>query len=417
MSITAPTDAGLESELRAVLGDALTVPDDQYGVDDVLPSLIGTPTSVDQLAETLTKANELGAAVIPWGAGSLMALGNPPKRYDMALSIVKLGRMIEYEPADLTIAVEAGITLGRIQELLREHGQFLPIDGPPEATIGGLLAVGFGGPSQHGYGRPRDWLLGCRIALADGTLVRAGGRVVKNVAGYDLTRMAVGSLGTLGVLTEVTLKVASVPSAQETLLTAYADSSEALEAAQAVAGRGLSLWAIAALENQVACGLAGSPAAVERTRNELRELTGGVQSSHLTDVAADRWWGALNRLDATSDVTLRSSLPPSELPAAMDALSSLAEGVSLKRVAFPATGVILARMTDGSTEEYTQIVERARIDTVEREGSLIVTRAPVRVKARFDAWGESPALPLMRRLKEELDPTATLSPGRFVGGI
>lgn len=417
MSITAPSDARLESELRAALGDALTAPDDRHMVDDVRPALAVTPSSVDQLAEVLTKADELGAAVIPWGAGSLMALGNLPNRYDLMLSTVKLDRMIEYEPADLTIAVGAGMTLGRIQELLREHGQFLPIDGPQEATIGGLLAVGFAGPSQYGYGRPRDWLLGCRIALVDGTVVRAGGRVVKNVAGYDLTRMVVGSLGTLGVFGEVTLKVAPLPAAQETLLSAYTDSSGALEASQTVAGRGLALAAIAVLENQVAYRLAGSPAAVERTRNELRDFTAGVQNSQIADVAADRWWGALDRLDATSDITLRLSMPQSEVLAVMATLSSLAENVSLKRVAFPATGIVLARLTDGSAEAYIQIVERARHDIVERGGLLIVTRAPVAVKERIDAWGDTPALTLMRHLKEEFDPKATLNPGRFVGGI
>ena len=417
MSITAASDAGLESKLRDALGDVLAAADDRHGVDDVIPAFVAAPTSVDQLAETLAKANELGAAVIPRGAGSLMALGNPPARYDVALSTAKLDRMLEYEPADLTIAVEAGMTLGRLQELLHKQGQFLPIDGLQEATIGGLLAVGLGGPSQHAYGWPRDWLLGCRTVLADGTVVRAGGRVVKNVAGYDLTRMAVGSLGTLGVIAEVTLKVAPAPAAQETLLAAHADTAAAFEVARTVAGRGLALRAIAVLENQAVYWLAGSSAAVERTRNEVRELTADVQTSLLTGDEADRWWSALDRLDATSDVTLRASVPPSALTGAMGMLSSLAEEVSIKRVAFPATGVVLARLTEGSTEGYAQIVERARGDILERGGSLLVTGAPAVVKERIDAWGDSPGLALMRRLKEEFDPKATLNPGRFVGGI
>jgi glycolate oxidase FAD binding subunit len=133
-----------------------------------------------------------------------MPLGNIPARYDIALRTTKLDRVIEYEPADMTVAVEAGMTMGQLQSLLAGRGQFLPIDAPADATVGGVLAAGVSGPSRHAYGLPRDWLIGCRIVLADGTIVKGGGRVVKNVAGYDIQKLVAGSLGTLGVIAEAT---------------------------------------------------------------------------------------------------------------------------------------------------------------------------------------------------------------------
>jgi glycolate oxidase FAD binding subunit len=366
-----------------------------------------------------------------------MSFGNAPVRFDIALITTRLHRVVEYEAADLTITVESGMTLGTLKQHLSDHGQFLPIDGPDEATIGGLLAVGHGGPSQHMYGLPRDWLLGCKLALADGTIVRAGGRVVKNVAGYDMTRMAVGSLGTLGVIVEATLKVAPIPAAQETLLVAHAETSSALEAAKAASKRGLALRSVAVVENQVAYWLSGSSAAVDRSRNELREITGEVEARQIEGVAAERWWASLNRLDATSDLTLRVAVPPSDVSAIVLAMEAATENVTaaIKRVAYPAAGVIIGRLTEGSVEAYVDVIEWVRRDAVSRGGSLVATKSPGDAKNKIgggslvatkspgdaknkiDVWGDSPALPLMRKLKHEFDPKGTLNPGRFIGGI
>ena len=417
MSVTTPSDIGLEEALRSVVGDGLSA-GGEHAVDGVVPSFAASPSSVDALSAILQAASDRKAAVIPWGTGFQMSIGNVPARYDVALKTTKLNRLVEYEPADLTVTVEAGMTLGRLSQHLLEHRQFLPIDGPDEATIGGLLAVGLGGPSQQAYGFPRDWLLGCKIALVDGTIVRAGGRVVKNVAGYDMTRMAVGSLGTLGVIVEATLKVAPVP-AQETLLAAYAEPADALQAARTATRAGLALRAVAVLENQVAFWLAGSSTAVERSREELRGLIGGTEARQLNGKTADRWWASLDRLDVTSDVTVRVSVAPSEVAAMLLALAASTDstGTSVKRVALPAVGVIIGRLTGGATTSYVDVIEWVRRDAVSRGGSLIVTKAPQDVKDRVDVWGDSPALPLMRSLKQEFDPNATLNPGRFVGRI
>lgn len=416
-----PVAAALEPALRAILGDALTPADTAHAVDGLAPALVATSPSTEQLAAVLALADEHGAAVIPWGGGTHMSLGNPPDRYDIALRTTKLDRVLEYEPADLTVTVEAGVTFGRLQALLRERGQFLPIDAPTEATIGGVLATGLSGPSAHAYGLPRDWLLGCRLALADGTIVKGGGRVVKNVAGYDLPKLAVGSLGTLGVIVEATFKVAPLPPAQETLLHTFPTPEAAAALAFAADERGLALRALALRHAEgkalAVCWLAGPAAAVERTARELAALARDAGTERLKGEGSERWWAELTTGEPTiGGVALRASLPPSGVAGFMAALER--EAGVLATTAYPTTGIVLAQLGDATVERRIEAIERARQRAADAGGSLVVTSAPATVKEHIDVWGDpGSALPLMRRLKQQFDPKGTLNPGRFVSGI
>ena len=424
MFTNAPPAVDVEVALRDILGSALAPGDDSVAVDGLTPRFVATPDSADQVAAALAAVNDAGAAVIPWGGGRHMALGNVPARYDVALRTAKLDRVVEYEPADLTVTVEAGITCGALQALLGEHGQFLPIDAPREATVGGVLAAGVSGPSRHAYGLPRDWLLGCRIVQADGANVKAGGRVVKNVAGYDLPKLVVGSLGTLGIVVEATFKVAPLPVAQETMLFVCASLRAAAESVFAADDRGLALRAVAianaaaalpdapALDDGQALAafwLAGSPAAVERTAREISSVMSSSPPVRVEGEDSERWWAAhAEPIDAR--IAFQASLPPS-------AVAGFLERCDGPAVAYPTTGLVLTWRNATATEELLDEIAHARALAVASGGSLIVTRAPAELKRRIDVWGETEALPLMRRLKEEFDPKRTLSPGRFIGGL
>ena len=420
------TAADIEPALREILGDALTPGDAAYTVDGIVPRFVTTPASAEQLAAVLATADEGGAAVMPWGGGRHMALGNVPARYDIALRTAKLARVLEYEPADLVVTVEAGLTLGRLQALLAEHDQFLPIDAPDEATVGGVLAAGVSGPSRHAYGLPRDWLLGCRVAHVDGSVSKGGGRVVKNVAGYDMPKLAVGSLGTLGVIIEATFKVAPLPATQETLLATFPSLEAATAAVFAADDRGLALRAFA-LQPQpagtalAACWLAGPSAAVDRTARELSELTGGAETRRLEGAESERWWAQIEQAVAPSGsgVGLRASLPPSAVVGFMQGLEALGhdDAATVDSLSYPTTGLVLARLGDAPVERLVDVIEAARGLATEAGGSLVVTAAPVAVKERIDAWGDADAPSLMRRLKQEFDPRGMLNPGRFVGGL
>ncbi|MCW5880662.1 MAG: FAD-binding oxidoreductase, partial [Anaerolineae bacterium] len=184
----------------------------RYAVDGREPSVIARPASLDDLAAALRDAHAAGQAVIPWGAGSQMALGAMPSRYDVALDLSGLDAIVEHDAPNLTITAQAGARLSSLQAALAEAGQFLPLDPAyPEATIGGLIATDASGGWRLGYGTLRDLVLGVRLVLADGTVLKLGGKTMKNVAGYDLIKPVVGSLGTLGVVAEATLRAYAHP--------------------------------------------------------------------------------------------------------------------------------------------------------------------------------------------------------------
>ena len=278
-------------------------------------------------------------------------------------------------------------------------------------------------------------MLGCRVALADGTIVKGGGRVVKNVAGYDLPKLAVGSLGTLGVIVEATFKVAPLPAVQETLVATCSSLQAAADRVFAADDRGLALRAAAVLDAHAAaalpdspegplaaCWLAGTSAAVERTARDLADLVGSAETRRLGGEESERYWAQLTEaIAAPADgVALSAMLPPSAVVAFMQRLATLREeaGVSVPTLSYPTTGVVLARLGAAPDECLLSVIEQARRAAVEARGSLLVTAAPVAIKQHLDVWGDTgTALPLSRHLKDQFDPRGTLNPGRFVGGL
>lgn len=191
----------------------------ERAVDDRVPSALVEPASVEQVQQTLAEASNDQLYVLPAGGGRHAHLGNVPIAYDIALSTADLSQILDHEPADMTATVESGVRMVDLQSELASHGQQLPLDPPGMelATIGGLLGADVSGPLRHAYGTARDWLIGIRVAHADGSVSKAGGRVVKNVSGYDMHKLYVGSLGSLGVIVEATFKLAALPRMGRTL--------------------------------------------------------------------------------------------------------------------------------------------------------------------------------------------------------
>ena len=240
----------------AALGPDALLADDAlhpFAVDGLLPQLALQPSTADSLAAALALADRAELAVILHGGGSSLHVGRPPERYDLALDTRRLDRLIAYEPDDLTVTLETGMTVARLQALLAQRGQFLPFDVPfpTRATVGGALAAARSGPRRARFGGPRDWLIGCRVALPDGTLIRSGGRVVKNVSGYDLCKLFVGSFGTLGAIVEASFKLRPLPTADATLIFPAPDFDRALALAREIAATVNALHAVVALDNKI----------------------------------------------------------------------------------------------------------------------------------------------------------------------
>jgi glycolate oxidase FAD binding subunit len=244
-------------------------------VDGVAPRERVTPSSAEELAARLDEAARNGDAVAAVGGGTQLDLGMPPTRLDVVIETTGLNRVVEYEPADLTVTVQAGMRFAELQRVLAEQGQFLALDPPLEdgATIGGLIATNASGALRFAFGTARDLVIGTRVANPDGTVTHAGGRVVKNVAGYDLNKLYIGSLGTLAIIVELSFKLAPIPPAAAAVAGELSDAAAARSLIGAVVRSPLSPLAIELTgSRRVVFRVGGYPQAVERQQRDLSRL-------------------------------------------------------------------------------------------------------------------------------------------------
>ena len=392
-----------------------------YPIDGALPSTAYHPRSREEVAALLATAASAGLVVVPQGGRSALGLGRPLERYDIALDVGGLDRIVAYEPDDLTVTVEAGVTLKRVQALLAEHGQYLSVDPPPDdrVTIGGMLATARPGAWREHVPGVRDLVLGVQVALADGTLVRSGGRVVKNVSGYDLHRLHTGALGAFGVIVEASFKLAPLPTATRSFDVRCPGLAEAEALAFDVRERALSTRALALLPPAAAKAaalpagphvlveLAGVEAAVERSGDEVRDAAAGRGADAKESGGAE--WECLRSLAGSSDgVVLRIGVPASELRAAVEA----AEAAGCAAWGHLAAGSVIALAPSMELETVRSLRAHAR----EAGGFLQIESAPASLRSEVDPF-DAGEPELVRALKRQFDPHGTLNRGRWMAGV
>ncbi len=449
-----PEQDGLERELARIVGAEQCLRGEAaagWTVDGAAPWLAVRPGSQDEVAAILLACAQAGAAVVPWGGGSAMALGNPPARLDVVLRLDRLSRIVEFDAANLNVTAEAGVRLGDLQRALGEGREVLPLDPARvgQRTVGGLIATNASGPRRLLYGTARDWVLGMRVALASGERIRCGGKVIKNVSGYDMNKLFIGSLGTLGVITEATFKLLPAAARQATVGGVFPELSpaaavvtrslesfllpEALEilnpAALEAAATPLALQGAAGYG--LAIALAGSRETVDRQVREFAQYLTEAKTARIVVLNGERcsaaWEAIRDAPDRAAAATANALLVKIAVPiraAAM--LFGLAESLG-RRLQWPLTasahagsGVIRAAYAAGGTapEAVRDALETLRREAEAAEGSLVVEAAPTSLKRHLEAWGKpGDAFAVMRRLKTEFDPRGILSPGRYLGGI
>ena len=353
------------------------------------------PASAEELANRLREAAASDAAVVPVGGGRARGMGDLATRCDVELHTSRLDRVLEHSQADMVVSVEAGITLEALQDELVKAGQFLPLDpfNSPGHTIGGLLATGWTGPLRMRYGSPRDFLIGIRVALPDGKLASAGGRVVKNVSGYDLMKLHYGALGTLGVIVAASFKVFPRPLRDVTVEMTLESHDEAWNAVARALAMPLGPSALELFsDGRVLARFTGSSDAVKRTTTDLgwKQAAAPVWVEH-SRRAPERW--------------ARIAVPPQDLRRVLDSLPADA-----RWWASPGVGV-----ANWSIETAADGVRAARAVAEGARGTLVLMDAPADLVREVGAWGTRPAtLDIMRRLKRAFDPDEILNPGRFV---
>ena len=423
--------AALRDELQRIVGESGILPDAQianYTIDGLTPKAVVLPTSVWEIQDVLRFAAAQHLSVIPAGSGSKLQSGNPPEKVDIVLAMTRINEVVEYEPADLTVTVEAGIQLTALQEKLADNGQFLPLN-PPYAsrcTLGGIVAANASGSLRLRYGTARNLVLGLRVVHASGTVVKSGGKVVKNVAGYDVNKLYIGSFGTLGILTEMTLKLSPIPARQALLTAQFHDVQAAAKTGLSIVGSQTLPDFVNLLVNSehagptLVAGFGGDAETVTWQLEQARrimELNGAIGVKEVEGESFQKLNDAI-RAFAESENESRTVIVQVNLK--RTDIAEFAENVlknNAEMLALLGSGVLYLKMEQ--VEELAETLVTLRERVVAAYGSLIIESAPPELKQQLDVWG--PVAPrarnLMQQLKARFDEGNLLNPGRFVSGI
>lgn len=403
-----------------------------FRIGEQVPQLVVSPASQEELSYVMALAYAAQAKVVAWGAGTKQSWGNPPQQVDLVVRTDGLKRVLVYEPDDLTISVEAGMTLGELDDLLAKHGQMLPLDGPlpRRATIGGLLATFMDGPRRLGYGTARDLLIGISVVEATGRISKAGGMVVKNVSGFDMMKLYLGSLGTLAVIASANFKLIPRPRAAATVWCGFERSEQANAFVDAIHASQLLPVAVEYLSGAeqarglkaVAVCAEGLPAAVERHVRDLPNLAraSGVHSLEvLRDAEHTAFWAGVNDLPQTAqvaddEVVLRLICLPSEMGAALIACEELRDQLAALTIdARALNGVAYLRLR-GEGEQLKRAYAQLTAALGQRAPSARLNALAGQARGQLPVWGRAPeGIDVMQRIKDEFDPQAILNPGRL----
>jgi glycolate oxidase FAD binding subunit len=437
--------SALLDKLRSIVGapHVLTGVDcSPYVVEGRAPEAAVFPGTKEEIAAVLVVAGEAGLPVTPWGGGTKMAIGSPPNRIGLVLGLKRLDRILEHEPGDLTVTVEAGLPFETLQAELGKRGQWLSLDAGASvrATVGGMLASDASGPRRHLYGTARDLVIGLTVVMADGSLVRGGGKVVKNVAGYDLPKLYIGSFGTLGVLVEATLKLRPRVDVDRLVVARFDRLKAAGAAARAVLGSDLIPSALELADGEalrrlglggaaaLLVGLDGLAEQVDWEVAEIQRLLGPIglgETTVLDGAVRDDAWRALAGLGRPGHervaAVMKWAVLPTQIAELMEAGAAAAQrnGLVGAFTAHAGVGIVTAVLAGGTNPNavVSTLTEwRALVNRV--DGHAMIEWAPLAVKERVAVWDAAgPTLRLMKGIKERLDPRGILNPGRFVGGI
>ncbi|MET8382116.1 FAD-binding oxidoreductase [Streptosporangium canum] len=418
-------------------------PDD--AVAGVSPRWVALPENTGEVAALMRVSAEHDLAVTPVGGGTRLHWGPPPERCDLLIDTCCLNQVLEHASGDLVVRVQAGLTMNSLAETLAAEGQELSLDVPLDgATVGGVLATAIAGPRRFRHGTARDLLIGITVVLADGTTAKSGGKVVKNVAGYDLGKLFTGSYGTLGVIAEAAFRLHPIPDDRRWIIAELpapgTPGTEAVQGVQGVQGDGRpdaaeqpgSPPGLDVLATELAASQAepsaievdwpdarGGPVvavlvegtAADTRARAVRDLMAGHGTARITAGPPD-WWGTL----PGEDVLLEVRVPPSRAGGALRAV--MARGLRAHVRGSLATAALQVTLPpDVGGSAFAEFVSRVRDDLGRLGGGLTVLTAPQELAGRVDRWGPVGALPLLRRVKERFDPGRRMSPGRSVGGI
>ncbi len=455
-------ESSLSDRLAGLLGGSVILPVGDIEIDEVTPQAVVRPVDRLQISELLLWASSEHLSVLPRGGGTRSGLGNVPRKADVILDLGAFDQLIDYQPADMTATVEAGMTLATLQERLTPGGEFVPIESAQHgrSTVGGVLAVGAGGPLSHSYGLPREWLIGMSVMGTNGVSTKSGGKVVKNVTGYDLNKLYTGSLGTLGVIVEATFKLLPVDPQSGMLLASFPTLSDSLSAGRKLLHSSVSPMGCHSVTAGVSRKLQDSTQAASQdlglgdedtslffafysgrsqaTRRRLEEAAaillaeGANAVQRIEGPAAKgllRWItdappqisddaALVMKVSVQSKSSARTSAECSDIVLFGEKPEQMADpGFGTIRLFWPKYGDIQSTHSM-EPQPIIDAIQQVRQVVARYEGSAIVEQCPITTKTQIEVWGDYPdSLAIMQSIKNRFDPNGILNPGRFLGGI
>jgi glycolate oxidase FAD binding subunit len=450
----------LGSKLKEMVGETNVIKDSDklkaYILDGQRPKVIVSPKTIDEVSKVVAYANQERLAIIPMGNGTKIGMGGIPKKMDIVLSTRRLNRITDCDVDNLTLSVESGITLSEVQKRLAREGRgyFLPLDPPftNKATLGGIVAANSSGPKRFLYGTARDLIIGMKSVFPNGDIVVSGGKTVKNVSGYDMCKLLIGSLGTLGIIGEMTFKLLPLHEKEATLLIPFPSIEEANGFAQEITHSQLMPASVEILNPTavkkikhpismpltgsylVAIGLEGVVESIDRQISQMGEMGkkhGAFEVVPLNSEKHHAFWIAIRDFPKSLSknfpnlISLKSNFLISKCGEIFKNYEKIAKGLGMDCAFISHSGngilysyVLAEKNVRSNTESLVKLIKKLTSEAVKNEGNLVVESSPLPIKKRVNVWGKSRGdYQIMRRLKKQIDPVGILNPGRFLGGI
>jgi len=448
------------TRLTEIVGESHIIQDPDklkaYAVAGKKPRVVVTPGTTDEVSRAVAHANQEHLVIVPRGNGTKMEMGGIPKRMDIVLSTGRLNRITDRDCENLTLSAESGLTLGEVQQGLARVGKgyFLPLDPPftDKATLGGIVATNSSGPKRLLYGTARDMIIGARAVFPNGDIVVSGGKTVKNVSGYDMCKLLIGSYGTLGILCEMTFKLLPLPEKEATLGLSFAVLEDAdgfvreLRSSQLIPSSIEILNGFAVQKMRyfvsmppngnylVAIGLEGVAESIERQAFEMSEIGkkhGTLEAITLDSEKHQAFWVALRDFftglhdEYSNVISMKSNFLISKCGEVLGSYEKISQGLGIDCafISHAGNGIVHSYALPGKNfrrrgESFITLIERLTAEAVKHGGGLVVESSLLSIKKRVDVWGRSRSdYVIARRLKEQIDPAGILNIGRFVGGI
>jgi FAD/FMN-containing dehydrogenase len=450
----------LISTLKGIVGETNLIknPDQlkTYSFDGKRPKVAVFPGTIDEVSKIVAFANQERMTIIPRGNGTKLEMCGIPKKVDLILSTTRLNQITDCDSDNLTLSVESGITLKEVQRRLAGEGRgyFLPLDPPytDKATLGGIVATNSSGPQRLLYGTARDLITGMRTVFPNGDIIVSGGKTVKNVSGYDMCRLLIGSFGTLGIIYEMTFKLLPLPESETTLLTSFTNLNEAVGFVHEIIHSQLTPASIETLNGVavkkmrskftmpsggnylVAVGLEGVGEAVGRQVSQLREMGkkhGALEAVSLNSEKHHAFWIAIRDFaEALKErypnlISLKSNFLISRSGEMLESYGKITRelGVDCAFICHSGNGILYSyilaeKNLRSKIESLVELIGKLTSEAVKNEGNLVVESSPLLIKKKVDVWGQLRSdSQIMHRLKEQMDPSGILNAGRFIGGI